>query len=90
MFPADCDFSAFNRAKSELAADWSAVRDRLGQNTARVAAVIRATANADLSVEVAMPWGPMTLSQLAAYPYWNMTYHEGQINYIASMLGCLT
>ncbi len=31
----------------------------------------------------------MTVAQIASYPYWNMCYHEGQINYIASMLGCL-
>ena len=31
----------------------------------------------------------MTLAQVIAYPHWNMSYHEGQINYIASMLGLL-
>jgi hypothetical protein len=31
----------------------------------------------------------MTLANIIAYPYWNMSYHEGQVNYIASMLGCL-
>jgi hypothetical protein len=36
-----------------------------------------------------MPWGPMTVSQILGYPFWNMCYHEGQINYIASMLGTL-
>jgi hypothetical protein len=31
----------------------------------------------------------MTPAQMITYPHWNMTYHEGQINYIASILGCL-
>jgi hypothetical protein len=28
----------------------------------------------------------MTLEQIMSYPYWNMCYHEGQVNYIAAML----
>ncbi len=38
---------------------------------------------------IPMPWGPMTVAQMITSPHWNMTYHEGQINYIASILGCL-
>jgi len=41
------------------------------------------------NVEVQMPWGMMTLAQIISYPYWDMSYHEGQINYLASMLVCL-
>lgn len=62
----------------------------LTENTRKVADVIRAVPNDALSIIVKMPWGDtMPLAEICAYPYWNMTYHEGQINYIASILGCL-
>jgi len=83
------DFSTFLKEKAELAQDWGAIQDLLQQNTARVIDVILAVPEEDLAQTVDMPWGPMTLDQIISYPYWNMCYHEGQINYIASMLGCL-
>lgn len=61
----------------------------LTENTRKVADVIRAVPDDALSAPVKMPWGDMALTQVLAYPQWNMTYHEGQINYIASILGCL-
>lgn len=88
-WPANYDFAEFFQTKTELAQDWNAVKALLDENTAKLAATIRAVPDEDLSVEVKMPWGPMTLAKIIAYGYWNMTYHEGQINYIASMLGCL-
>ncbi len=88
-WPKDADMSEFFRAKAELARDESAVLSLLQENTEKVIGVIRSVPDGDLAVEVQMPWGPMTLAQIVAYPYWNMSYHEGQINYIASMLGCL-
>ena len=87
---ADYDFPEFLRKKEELARDWNAMKSLLEENTAKVIATIREAPDEDLGVVVQMPWGPMTLAQIIAYPYWNMTYHEGQINYIASILGCLT
>lgn len=83
------DFAAFERAKVELSHDWNAVKWMLDQNIAKLVAAIRAVSDEDLGVEIQMPWGPMNLAQVIAYPYWNMAYHEGQINYIASMVGCL-
>ena len=83
------DFSAFIKAKDELAQDWNAVQALLTTNVAKVIEAIRDVPDEDLTVSIAMPWGPMTLDHILAYPYWNMSYHEGQINYIASMLGCL-
>ena len=83
------DFSEFQRAKTELAQDWESLRSLLQTNTAKVMEVIRAIPDDDLSIEIELPWGPTSLAQIASYPYWNMAYHEGQTNYIASMLGCL-
>lgn len=85
----DFDWAAYARQKAELTANWPALKKMLDENTARVVEVIRATPDEALSVELPMPWGAMTLAQLASYPYWNACYHEGQINFIASMLGCL-
>jgi hypothetical protein len=54
-----------------------------------VVEAIRNLTDEDMRSELQMPWGPMSLEQIAAYPYWNAKYHEGQINFIASILGCL-
>lgn len=86
-FLADFDMTAFNRAKTELAQDENALLSLLHENTEKVITALDAVAEEDLNVEVSMPWGPMTLAQVMAYPFWNMSYHEGQINYIASLLG---
>jgi hypothetical protein len=84
------DFGVFFTDKAEaLASGEDAVLARLRENTVQVAEAIRAVPDEDLSVEVPTPVGTQTLAQVIAYPHWNMTYHEGQINYIASMLGCL-
>ncbi len=73
--------------KAELAKDWGQIQATLKENSAKVADTIRGVPDADLGVEIAMPWGPMTIAQVISYPYWNMSYHLGQINYIAIMLG---
>ncbi len=39
-----------------------------------------------LNQEIDLPWGTMKLSAIMAYPSWNMAYHLGQINYIASIV----
>lgn len=89
QFPTDFDPAAFEQKKVGLSQDWEALRSLLEVNTERAITAIRTIHDEDLASEIAMPWGAVTLAQLAAYPYWNMSYHEGQINYVASMLGCL-
>ncbi len=86
---ANFDLEGLARHKAGLWADWPKLKSLLDENTARVVAAIRTVPDADLQSEIAMPWGPMTLTQIMEYPYWNAKYHEGQINFIASMLGCL-
>jgi hypothetical protein len=85
----DFDWAAYTRHKAALCEDYPALKTLLDANTARVVEVVSALSDEDLTVEVQMPWGAMTLAQLASYPYWNACYHEGQINFLASMLGCL-
>ncbi len=73
--------------KESLAEDEAAARALLQKNTGRVIAAIQSVPDEDLDSEVPMPWGPMKLRDICAYPFWNMTYHQGQIVYIASLLG---
>ncbi|BCM93620.1 hypothetical protein IAD21_05511 [Abditibacteriota bacterium] len=88
-FPSDFDFARYAGEKDELSQNVEATLALLHENAARVADAIRAVPDENLEVKVQMPWGPMTLTQLMSYPQWNMAYHEGQINFIASILGCL-
>ncbi|HEX8550580.1 MAG TPA: hypothetical protein VF681_03385 [Abditibacteriaceae bacterium] len=88
-FPANFDMAAYAVEKAALARDETALLALLKANTARTVETLSAIGDDDLEIEVQMPWGAMTLAQVAAYPYWNMSYHEGQINFIASLLGCL-
>ena len=83
------DFTEYTRIKAELAQDWNAVKTLLDQNTAKVIAALGTVSDEDLGNPIEMPWRTQTLAEIIAYGYWNMTYHEGQINYIASILGCL-
>jgi hypothetical protein len=61
----------------------------LKENTGKVADAIRAVPDGDMDIDVVMPWNTQKLSELISYPYWNLSYHTAQINYIASLLGCL-
>jgi uncharacterized damage-inducible protein DinB len=89
-FPQDYDFSQFQAQKDALVAKGlDELKATLKENSSRAVAAILEVSDEDLGVEVQMPWGAMSLSQIISYPYWNTIYHEGQINYIASMIGCL-
>lgn len=83
------DFGGFVQAKAELSKDWPGIQELLKANLAKLNAALEAVPDSELDTLIDMPWGPMKMSQIIAYPYWNMTYHEGQINYIASLLGKL-
>ena len=85
----DFDADELNQRKAALCEDWNALKAMLDKNTARVADAIRGVPDDELKTEIPMPWGAMTLTDIIAYPYWNAKYHEGQINFIASILGNL-
>ena len=89
QWPID-SFDVFFQEKARVAEqDWEAIHALLQANTQKAAAAIQATPDEMLSVEIQMPWSKQALSEILGYAQWNMTYHQGQINYIASMLGCL-
>lgn len=83
-------FDIYKGAHAEALADgWEKLEPQLHENAQKVVAAIRDTPDDALGMEIPMPWETATLAQVLAYPYWNMSYHLGQINYIASMLGTL-
>ena len=88
-FPMDFDFGAFQQQKNELAKNPAEAWSLLKQNVERAITTIQSVPDSDLDIQVQMPFGTFTIGQIISYPYWNMSYHEGQINYIASMLGCM-
>ena len=81
-FPTEFNYEELKARKAELAKDWSAVKELLLSNTALAISAIEAVPDSDLDVEVPMPWGTYTIGSIMSYPYWNMSYHEGQTNYI--------
>jgi hypothetical protein len=81
------NFDIFRQEKAAAEAlGWDHLRELLEKNTSRVADAIRAVPDDALDSEIETPGGKMTLAEIAARSYWNMTYHLGQINYIAAML----
>ena len=89
QFPMQSMDIFFHDLAAMEALPWDQLHARLLENTAKLATAIHAVPADALENEIQLPWGKQTLAEVLAYPNWNMTYHEGQINYIASMLGCL-
>jgi hypothetical protein len=82
------DYSVYLQKKAALAAgDWETLKTLLETNTQKFIDTVRAVPTEDLDIPVETPYGTGPLSGIGAYPYWNMSYHLGQINYIASILG---
>lgn len=69
-----------------LRADEAGARALLTASGVRASAAIRSVPDGDLNDAIPLPWGPITLRELIAFPFWNMTYHQGQIRYIATLL----
>ena len=79
-------FADFPAAKVKAAQDWGTLQARLQESAARVAAAIADVPDAALADEIQLFGRTMALAEVMARPYWNMTYHEGQIVYIGSLL----
>ncbi len=85
-FPKDFSFEKYLQEKLDLAKDYHRTVELFKTNTDAVCRAIANLTESDLGKTVEMPWGSMSLNDLASYPLWNMTYHEGQITYIRLML----
>lgn len=80
------DHEEYMVTQSKVAAgSLSELQNLLEENTRRVIAAIQATPDEAMDVEIDTPYGIMTIAQSIVYPYWNISYHEGQINYIGSL-----
>jgi uncharacterized damage-inducible protein DinB len=57
------------------------------ESTERLIEFIQSVPPEELNDVVQMPWpGDFRVAGLLGYHYWNMTYHEGQIYYIGTLL----
>ena len=73
--------------EAALSWPWEKIEEQVKSSTAHAAAAMRATPDEALGKEMDTSFGKMTLKDLMTYPYWNMSYHLGQVNYIAGLLG---
>ena len=58
----------------------------LRDGTTALVSAVRATPDSDLDRLVTLPWGVAKLADVFLMPLWNMSYHEGQITYIGTLL----
>ena len=58
----------------------------LRESTAHLAAAVRGAADTSLGAEIRLPWATVTLAELFLMPLWNMSYHQGQITYIETLM----
>jgi hypothetical protein len=80
---------AYAAAKAALATP-EAARAALAASADTLQAAIEAFPEEKLGETVTLPWGEgmvMTFGQIMLAPYWNMTYHQGQISYIQTLYG---
>jgi len=82
-------YPAFAAEKERLSTSWDILHAMLEENTEKLIETIKSVPDADLEIVIEIPWGSRTMPDTLSYSQWNMTYHLGQINYIASMLGVL-
>ncbi len=80
----DAEFSA----RVEQAADMNALGELVMESAKIVCDAIDSIPDADLDKVVTMPWGAsFPLFTAIFLPTSHMTYHDGQINYIQTLLG---
>jgi len=80
------DMARLESEKTALTADPSALLAAFEASTKQLIDAISSVADDRLGVEIQLPWGQWTYEKLMAHPSWNMTYHEGQVNYISTLL----
>jgi uncharacterized damage-inducible protein DinB len=62
-------------------------RAKLTDTANLLASAILAVPDNDLDQVIETEWGPYTVADCLGHAYWNMVYHEGQINYIQTLYG---
>lgn len=87
VWPEGYSMETFHEQQKALAADPGRALVLLRESAPKLAAAIGGVSDEELAKEIQMAWGPTTLEHMIAHGYWNMSYHEAQINYIAAILG---
>jgi uncharacterized damage-inducible protein DinB len=83
-------YGSFMQEKAAAQAlEWEQLHALLEESTGRFVAYMEAIPDSDLDIELDLPWGKSTIAEILSYTQWNLAYHQGQINYIASLLGTL-
>jgi hypothetical protein len=81
------DMEKFKAVTAPLTADPTGTMKKLADNTEALSGAIAKLAPEDHDFTVTMPWGEeMTLSEVVMLIYWNNSYHQGQINFISTLL----
>ena len=86
-WPEDYSMEKFGQEHAQLTADPARAVTLLKEETDSLVIAIAGVSDEELGHEVRMAWGPMTLDHMITHGYWNMSYHEAQINYIGAILG---
>lgn len=60
---------------------------KLPENAKTLEKAMKNFPESDYEETLEAPWGTWTYFQTLSYPYWNMMWHTGQINYIQTMYG---
>ncbi len=60
---------------------------KLQQSGTELVAAISGIPEEETGDEIPTPWGPYSLADCCLHAYWNMVYHEGQINYVQTLYG---
>jgi hypothetical protein len=82
------DQEAFGAMMTELSGSAEQALAALAQHTEKVCVALGASSAEKLATTVTLPWGTIaSLEEVAMMMYWNNTYHEGQINYISTLVG---
>jgi hypothetical protein len=75
-------FANYGEERAAIAKDWETVSAALESGLPRLTAAIGGLSDEDLELVLETPFGPMSMEQIASYPVWNMTYHQGQVTYV--------
>jgi uncharacterized damage-inducible protein DinB len=60
---------------------------RLRETVRELVEGIETVSDEDAGKKLDTEWGPYTLGRCCIHAYWNMVYHEGQINYVQTLYG---
>lgn len=85
-FYANLPEGAYDQAVRD-AADLTSATSMLRAATSELVTAIGTVSPDRLGDMIETEWGPYSIARCCLHAYWNMAYHEGQINYIQTLYG---